>query len=97
MILIWEPPGEAVLILIFAVFILKIIFWTIIDIKIDIAEGNEFYFRTCFLDPFQGKVMAQYAIEKGNKKAAIITQIGDDYSTGLGNFFKEAFTKLNFW
>lgn len=59
-----------------------------------VTEGNEFYFRTCFLDPFQGKVMAQYAIEKGNKKAAIITQIGDDYSTGLGNFFKEAFTKL---
>ena len=59
-----------------------------------VTEGNEYYFRACFLDPFQGTVMANYAIQEGKKKAAIITQIGDDYSTGLGAFFAQAFEKL---
>ncbi len=29
-----------------------------------VTEGNEYYFRTCFLDPFQGSVMAQFALDK---------------------------------
>ncbi|KAF5084221.1 Leucine-, isoleucine-, valine-, threonine-, and alanine-binding protein [anaerobic digester metagenome] len=56
-----------------------------------VTLGNDFYFRTCFLDPFQGTVMASYAIEKGYKTAALISQNGDDYSTGLAAFFKQAF------
>lgn len=59
-----------------------------------VTQGNDFYFRVCYLDPFQGTVMANYAIQKGAKTAAVITQNGDDYSTGLGNFFKQAFIKL---
>lgn len=59
-----------------------------------VTQGNEFYFRACFLDPFQGKVMANYAIQKGAKTAAVIMQNGDDYSVGLGNFFINAFTEL---
>lgn len=59
-----------------------------------VTEGNDYYFRVCFLDPFQGKVMATYAIENGAKKAAVITQLGDDYSSGLGNFFLQAFEDL---
>jgi len=59
-----------------------------------VTQGNEYYFRACFLDPFQGTVMANYAIQNGAKTAAVITQNGDDYSTGLGNFFKQAFAKL---
>lgn len=59
-----------------------------------VTSGNDFYFRVCFLDPFQGKVMATYAIEGGAKKAAVITQLGDDYSSGLGNFFLKAFKDL---
>jgi len=58
-----------------------------------VTLGNDFYFRVCFLDPFQGTVMANCAIEEGCKTAAIITQLGDDYSSGLGNFFKQAFAK----
>lgn len=58
-----------------------------------VTQGNEYYFRVCFLDPFQGKVMATYAIEGGAKTAAVITQLGDDYSSGLGNFFKNAFVE----
>ncbi len=59
-----------------------------------VTLGNDFYFRVCFLDPFQGTVMANYANQEGAKTAAIITQLGDDYSSGLGNFFKDAFVKL---
>ncbi len=59
-----------------------------------VTLGNDYYFRVCFLDPFQGTVMANYSIQEGAKTAAIITQLGDDYSSGLGNFYKEAFVKL---
>ncbi len=59
-----------------------------------VTQGNDYYFRACFLDPFQGTVIANYAIQKGAKTAAVITQNGDDYSTGLGNFFKKSFKEL---
>jgi branched-chain amino acid transport system substrate-binding protein len=59
-----------------------------------VTQGNDFYFRACFLDPFQGKVMATYAIEQGAKTAAVIMQNGDDYSVGLANFFIDAFKNL---
>lgn len=60
-----------------------------------VTLGNDYYFRVCFLDPFQGTVMANNAIQSGYRSAAVITELGDDYSSGLGNFFKEAFLKLN--
>jgi len=59
-----------------------------------VTQGNDFYFRVCFLDPFQGTVMANYANDNGAKTAAVITQLGDDYSSGLGSFFKTAFLGL---
>ncbi len=59
-----------------------------------VTLGNDFYFRVCFLDPFQGTVMANYAFQEGAKTAAVITQLGDDYSSGLGSFFVTAFKGL---
>lgn len=59
-----------------------------------VTQGNDYYFRVCFIDPFQGTVMANYAYQNGSKKAAVITQLGDDYSSGLGSYFKDAFAKL---
>lgn len=59
-----------------------------------VTQGNDFYFRACFLDPFQGTVMANYAWQNGMKSAAIITQLGDDYSSGLGSFFRDSFKRL---
>ncbi|MEG1241406.1 MAG: ABC transporter substrate-binding protein [Oscillospiraceae bacterium] len=45
-------------------------------------------FRTCFIDPFQGEKMAQYASEKlGAKTAAILYQTGNDYAVGLKDAF----------
>ena len=56
------------------------------------AETDTVYanvFRTCFIDPFQGEKMAQYAAEKlGAKTAAVLTMTGDDYSVGLADAFK---------
>ncbi len=59
-----------------------------------VTNGNDWYFRVCFIDPFQGTVMANYAIQNGYESAAIITQLGDDYSSGLGSYFKSAFESL---
>ena len=59
-----------------------------------VTLGNDFYFRACFLDPFQGTVMASYAFDEGYKTAAVISQNGDDYSTGLAGYFKKAFEEL---
>ena len=57
-----------------------------------VTAGNDFYFRVCFLDPFQGTVMANYAYAtKGLQKAYVIYQNGDDYSTGLANYFMQAY------
>lgn len=58
-----------------------------------VTMGNDYYFRVCFLDPFQGTVMASYASQEGCTKAAVIMQNGDDYSTGLANYFADAFAK----
>lgn len=59
-----------------------------------VTSGNDWYFRVCFIDPFQGTVMANYAIQNGYETAAVITQLGDDYSSGLGSYFKSAFQDL---
>lgn len=57
-----------------------------------VTAGNKYYFRITFMDPFQGSVMAAYAAEQGYKTAAIISQNGDDYSTGIAAYFRQAFT-----
>lgn len=55
----------------------------------------DYYWRVCFLDPFQGKVMASFAMDQYDaKKAYVLTQLGDDYSTGLGYYFAEAFKAM---
>lgn len=60
-----------------------------------VTAGNDYYFRVCFIDPYQGKVMASYAYNTlGAKTAAIATEKGSDYSVGLAQYFKDEFTKL---
>ncbi len=59
-----------------------------------VTIGNDFYFRMCFIDPFQGTVLANYAWEEGYTKAYCLNKMGDDYSAGLVNYFTEAFEKL---
>ncbi len=59
-----------------------------------VTQDNPVYFRTCFLDPFQGTVLANFAYENGQRKAYCLSKLGDDYSVGLVKYFKEAFTAL---
>jgi len=56
-----------------------------------VTEGNDHYFRVCFLDPFQGTVLANFANkELGAKTVYCLGQLGNDYDQGLINYFVEA-------
>ena len=60
------------------------------------TENRPYVFRACFLDPFQGPVLAKFAVEEFKaKKAAVLFDIASDYPKGLAEFFKEAFEKIN--
>ena len=60
-----------------------------------VTAGNDWYFRVCFIDPFQGTVMANYAFKDLNAKTAVIVQeITNDYSVGLAKFFVDNFVQL---
>ncbi len=54
----------------------------------------DYYWRICFLDPFQGSVMANFADSLGTTKAYVLTMLGEDYGNGLGHFFSDAFKAL---
>ncbi len=56
----------------------------------DITKAGDNVFRACFIDPYQGELMAEYAAKKLNAKtAAIIYDNGDDYSTGVADAFEK--------
>ena len=60
-----------------------------------VTLNNDYYFRVCFIDPFQGTVMANYAVnELGAKTAAVIQDVTNDYSVGLSKYFIDAFKEL---
>lgn len=60
-----------------------------------VTEDNDHYFRICFLDPFQGTVLANYAYsELGTTTAYALSKQGDDYSSGLCYYFTKAFEDL---
>ncbi len=57
-----------------------------------VTDAGNFIFRVCFIDPFQGKVGAKFAFENlGLKKAAVLYDVGNDYSVGLFDNFKAGF------
>lgn len=60
-----------------------------------VTQVGDFIFRVCFIDPFQGKVMAKFAAQNLKMKtAAILRDIKSDYSVGLADFFAEDFQKM---
>lgn len=60
-----------------------------------VTLDNPYYFRVCFIDPFQGVVMANYAFNvAGAKTAVIVQEVSNDYSVGLAKFFTDSFKKL---
>lgn len=59
------------------------------------GKVKEMIFRSCFIDPFQGEVMARFAAESLKvKTAAIYVDNSSDYSKGLAEVFRAAFTKM---
>ena len=62
----------------------------------DTTKDRPFVFRGCFLDPFQGPVVAKFIKEElGFKKAAVLYDVASDYPKGLAEFFKTAWEELN--
>ncbi|MDR2343842.1 MAG: ABC transporter substrate-binding protein [Spirochaetaceae bacterium] len=60
-----------------------------------VTAGNDWYFRVCFIDPFQGTVMANYAYsDLGARNAVIVREISNDYSVGLAKYFTDRFIEL---
>lgn len=60
-----------------------------------VTEVGSYVFRTCFIDPFQGAVMARFAREELKaKRVAILFDFKQDYSVGLADFFRKTFTEL---
>ena len=61
----------------------------------DVTKVGNYIFRACFIDPFQGQVMAKFMIENLKlKKAAVLRDVKNDYSVGLSDVFKEELKKM---
>ena len=64
--------------------------------KVTVSDGKRkaYVFRTCYTDPFQGSVAANFALrDLKAKTAAVLYDVSNDYSKGLGEFFRSTFTK----
>ena len=58
-----------------------------------VTQTGNYIFRVCFIDPFQGTVMAKFAKnDLKAKRVAILSSVSNAYSLGLAKFFKETFT-----
>jgi branched-chain amino acid transport system substrate-binding protein len=55
------------------------------------GSTKQYVFRACFIDPFQGTVMAGFALQKGYKTAFVMRDPGNSYSQGLADAFSAAF------
>ena len=62
----------------------------------DSTKDRPFVFRGCFLDPFQGPVLANFITEEFKyTKAAVLYDVASDYPKGLAEFFREAWEKIH--
>jgi branched-chain amino acid transport system substrate-binding protein len=60
-------------------------------VTVENGQTKPWIFRICFTDDFQGRANAQFAIDRGWKKVAVLTDVDEDYSKGLSKFFKEGY------
>jgi branched-chain amino acid transport system substrate-binding protein len=61
----------------------------------EVTQKGDYIFRVCFIDPFQGEVMAKFAFNTLKlRKAAILRDSKSDYSMGLAKYFTKTFTAL---
>ncbi|MEN3042201.1 MAG: ABC transporter substrate-binding protein [Fervidobacterium sp.] len=60
-----------------------------------VTQGKKFVSRVCFIDPLQGTALAEFAFKTLKvKKATVFTDVEQDYSVGLSNYFMDRFKKL---
>ena len=60
----------------------------------NVTKVGDYIFRVCFIDPFQGTVMAKFTLNSLKKtRVAVLTDVRQDYSVGLAQFYKEYLTK----
>jgi branched-chain amino acid transport system substrate-binding protein len=60
-----------------------------------VTEIGDYIFRVCFIDPFQGYVMAKFAHDNLKmNKVAVLRDLGSDYSQGLADVFERKFTEM---
>ena len=60
----------------------------------NVTKVGDYIFRVCFIDPFQGTVMAKFTLNSLKKtRVAILTDVRQDYSVGLAQFYKDYLTK----
>ncbi|MFZ4712190.1 MAG: ABC transporter substrate-binding protein [Bacteriovoracaceae bacterium] len=61
----------------------------------DVTKKGDYIFRTCFIDPFQGEVMAKFVFNSLKlKKGAILRDSKSDYSMGLADYFQKTLVSL---
>jgi branched-chain amino acid transport system substrate-binding protein len=61
----------------------------------EVTEKRSYAFRVCFIDPFQGGVLARFAHDTLKaKRVALLTSVSSSYSVGLSKVFRERFTAL---
>jgi branched-chain amino acid transport system substrate-binding protein len=61
----------------------------------EVTRKGDYIFRVCYIDPFQGEILAKFMYNSlGLRKAAILKDVKNDYSMGLAQFFHETFTGL---
>lgn len=65
---------------------------TTVTLNLD-GSTKKYVFRACFIDPFQGLVMAKFASDQGYKKAFVMLDQGNDYVRGLAEVFAEKFVE----
>ncbi len=61
----------------------------------EVTKKGDYIFRVCFIDPFQGEVLAKFAANTLKvKRVAVLYDVRNDYSVGLRNYFIEKFKQL---
>jgi len=56
------------------------------------GESKKYVFRAAFIDPFQGRVVAKFALDNLKaKKAAVLYDVASDYNKGIAEFFKQTY------
>ena len=60
----------------------------------NVTRGKKFVFRACFIDPFQGKVVANFAMNRLKAKtAAVLYDVASDYNKGIAEVFRDEFAR----